>query len=149
MLQTLQKDPVATPLAEQSRTSMGATGSLALIHITVCTPLHICLSSSAPFHCFSFQKGHIQNGKNSVLSFQKQVIRYLSGFCIVLLQFFFKLELVRSALVNNATEGSTHKQYFNLKMPFIYHYCGHLHSLFHRTCLQSRQLWQREPEKMT
>lgn len=148
MLQTLQKDPVATPLAEQSWTSMGVTGRLALIHITVCTPLHIC-PFSAPFHCFSFQKGHIENGKNSVLSFQKQVIRYLSGFCIVLLQFFSKLELVRSALVNNATEGSTHEQYFNLKMPFTYHYCGHMHSRFHRTCLQSRQLWQREPEKMT
>lgn len=53
MLQTLQKDPVVTPLAEQSQTSMGVTGRLAFIHITVCTPLHIC-PSSAPFHCFSF-----------------------------------------------------------------------------------------------
>lgn len=102
VLQTLQTDPAVIPLAKQPWTSMGVTMISALIHTSP-------YSSHLPFLCSLSLFLLLVRDKNSVLWFWKYVLRYLLGFCTVLLQF-SKLDLAHAALVNNAIEDSTHKK---------------------------------------
>lgn len=98
-LQTSNRSRV-TPLAKQPWTSMGVTTISALIHTSP-------YSSHLPFLCSLSLFLPLVRDKNSVLWFWKYVLRYLLGFCTVLLQF-SKLDLAHATLVNNAIEDSTH-----------------------------------------